>query len=646
MADITELSFVGDWRVTVVSKDAGWSQRVSATGTAAGGVALAGAPGASMDVFGDDRAPWTLRVEHHDGTSGWQPSWLRATSSLAGTRLEYVVESEDVTTSSSDRDFNDLVIRLDKLGLVSQPVPPFAILPENLQAMPEGIFEASLGRYFMAVRVTNIFTLAWPASARVGVSDRCRAWLAAAGVTIVDSWSASEQATLGQAVAAGRVQVGGLPPWASRLIYFKVDVSAAQVRKHQVELQVDSDQGAESTALISKRAKAPIQVSRTTYDATRNVFVSECDVGTLTAAIREMVVDHSTFKRAMGNARRIVRGQGGGTGPGAPRPGRGCDPRALERVRARLRAFLEGKDVDVCAIWRELVCCCAGPGTGDPGGGDWTGAKDPGLAFFVWPTVIDYTIDYRPAFAGQFGPIPYDDPFWKILLIILAILLSLAAMASSTADLANRGDDVVIGTLTGSILNALSADPGSDPASTDPGSIDAAVVTLNGNRSLTPAVFTELDAQSGEFFTATPIVAVDSKIDAAGTHLTNAQIDAIFQNLADNPSDPAAQAAVRVYKSGARSGLALGVMSSLVPRSPRSDHDGNVVWLLNQLRISQDADTTDALSCAGDSGSLWFQQGTNAVVGLNHAGPTDESGSFGIACRIEDVINQLRIRFA
>ncbi|HEX2685571.1 MAG TPA: hypothetical protein VHN14_03095, partial [Kofleriaceae bacterium] len=486
MADLTELSFVGDWRVTVVSKDAGFPQRVSAMGTAAGTVVLAGAPGASIDVLGDEVTPWTLRIEHNDGTSGWRPSWLRATSSLAGPRLEYLITSEDVTTPSSDRDFNDLVIRLDKLGMVSQPVPPFAILPENLQAMPEGIFEASLGRYFMAVRVMNIFTLAWPASAKVGVSDRCRAWLAAAGVTIVDTWSANEQATLGQTVVAGKVRVGALPPWASRLIYFKVDVSAAQVRKHQVELQVDSDQGAEPTALISKKAKAPIQVSRTTYDATRNVFVSACDAGTLTAAIKEMVVDHSTFKRAMGNARRIIRGPDGGTGatrPGTPPPGRGCDPRALERVRGRLRAFLEGKDLDVCAIWRELACCCAGAGGGDPGGGDWTTPKDPGLAFFVWPTVIDYTIDYRSPFAGQFGPIPYDDPFWKILLIILAILLSLAALASSTADLANRSDDVVIGTLTGSILNALGADPGTDPASTDPGSIDAAVVTLNGNRA-------------------------------------------------------------------------------------------------------------------------------------------------------------------
>lgn len=645
MADMTSMSFVGDWRLTVVSRDAGWAQRVSATGTATGTVHLNGAPGASIDVYGNGQTPWTLHIEHNDGSSGWQPNWLRAITSVAGLQLEYVVESEDVTTPASDRDFNDLVVRLDKLGAVSQPVPPFAIRPETLQAMPEGVFEATLGRYFMAVQLTNIFTLAWPASARVGLSDRCRAWLAAAGVTVVDSWSANEQASLGQSVVGGRVVVGALAPWASKRIYFKVDVAAAQVRKHQIELQVDSDQGAESIALISKKAKAPIQVSRTVYDTTRAAFVSECDVGTLTAAIKAMVVDLSTFKRAMGNARRIVRGGRVPGTSGTPGTG-GCDPQELERIRQRLRAFLDGKDVDLCAIWRELACCCAGgPGGPGRGGDDWIDVKDPGLSFFVWPTVVDYTIEYRPPFAGQFGPFPYDDPWWKILLLIIAIILSIAAAVSSTADLANRSDDVVIGTLTRSIMNPQSVAPAANPLPTDPGSIDAAVATLNGNRSLTSAVFTTLDAQSGEFFTATPIVALDGQIDTPGGVLTNAQINAIFQNLADNPTDPAAQAAVRAYKTGARSGLGLALMGSLTPVSPRTD-DGVTTFFLNQITFVQDADTTDSLSCAGDSGSLWFQQGTNAVIALNHAGPSDDSGVRAIGCRIEDVINQLGIRFA
>ena len=646
MAEITSLSFVGDWRITVVSRNAGWDQRVSASGTAGGNVTLAGTPGLSIDLFGDAQTPWTLRIEHNDGSSGWQPSWLQPTSSITGARFEYNIASEDITTSSSDRDFDDLVIRLEKLGMVAQPVLPFAVRPETLQAMPEGVFDATLGRYFMAVRVTNIWTIPWPASARVGLTARCRAWLAAAGVQVVSAWSAADQAAVGQSVVGGRVVVGDLAPWESRLIYFKVDVSAAQVRKHQVELQVDTDQGAEPLALLNRKAKAPIFVSRTTYDPAEKAFVSECDVGRLTAAIGEMVVDHSTFKRAMGNARRIFGGEGGDGPGGTPAPGDGCDPRVLEHVREQLRAFLAGKEVDLCAVWRTLACCCAGK-PGYPGGddGDWTDVPDPGLGFLVWPTRIDYAVDYAPPFAGQFGPFPYEDPWWKVLLVIIAIILSLAAAASSVADLANRSDDVVIGTLTRSIMNPESTSPATNPAPTDPGSIDAAVATLNGNRSLTPAVFTLLDAQGGEFFTATPIVGLDQQIDTPGAIVSNAQIVTIFQNLADFPTDPAAQAAVRAYKTGARSGLGLALMASLVPVSPRTD-DGVTTFFLNQVRFSQDADSSDGLSCSGDSGSLWFQQGTNAIIALNHAGPTDESGDFAIGCRIEDVMNQLGIRFA
>jgi hypothetical protein len=407
----------------------------------------------------------------------------------------------------------------------------------------------------------------------------------------------------------------------------------------------------EDIALINPKATAPISVSRTYYDPTRGAFVSQSDVGTLTATIKELTIDLSTFKRAMGNARKLLRGPGGstglGTGGSSDRGGGRCrDPHLADHIRRQLRAFLEGKDVDLCAILRKLVCCCLCTGDADKGDdGPWTGGKDPGLSFFVWPTVVEYAIDYRPPFAGQFGPFPYDDPWWKILLIILAIILSLAAAASSVADLANRSDDVVIGTLTRSVLNALASKPTDPPVSTDPGSIDAAVATLNGSRTLTSAIFTLMDAEAGEFYTAAPIVALGARIDTPGSTLSNADLDAIFQNLAENPDDPSAQAAVRAYKSGARSGIGRGkMMSKLVPIYPRTD-DGVTRYFINQVCFEQDADSSDSLSCAGDSGSLWVQEGTNAVIGLNHAGPSDDSGGSAGACRIEDVMNQLGIRF-
>jgi hypothetical protein len=657
MADLFELTFVGDWRVTVQSRDAAWDQRVVATNVASGTQILGGVPGMSMDVFGSRETPWTLRIEHNPG-SGWSPSWVRGASAVAGLHYEFLVASEDKTDDTSDRDFNDLVIGLQKLGLAAQPVPPFAVLPETMQAMPEGVFEATLGRYFMAVRVTNIWTLSWPADARVGLTDRCRSWLAAGGVIVIDDWAPEDEAALGQHVIGGRVVVGALPAWGSKLIYFKVDVSAATTRKHQVEIQVFEDGvGAEDIALINPKAKAPISVSRTTYDSTRAAFVSQCDAGVLTASIKELTIDFASFKRAIANARKLLRGTTH-TGPSLLPGGTsgiyrtGCrDPYFLDRIRRELRRFLDGADVDLCSIYRELACYCACGCDSRPrrpgGDGPWTGGKDPGLAFFAWPTVVEYTIEYNTPFAGQYGPIPFQDPWWKLLLILLAILLSLAAGASSVTDLANRSDDVVIGTVTRSILNALSASPTPQPVSTDPGTIDAAVVTLNGNRSLTSAIFSLLDAEDGEFYTASPIVALNGQIDLPGTTLSNADIDTLFQNLHDHPTDPAVSAALRVYKSGARSGIGRGLLvSSLTPVYPRV-HDGVASYLLNQITVCQDlVDTSDALSCSGDSGSLWIQESTNAIVGLNHSGPTDESGSGAGACRIQDVMDQLGIRFA
>ena len=652
MAEITELTFKGDWRITVSSRDAGWQQRVVVSNTADGTRHLNGAPGNSMDVYGNNQASWTLQIEHNDGSHGWQPNWLRSSASISGTHHQVVVESEDITTSSSDRDYNDLVITLEKFGMVSQPVPPFAIRPETLQEMPEGVFEASLGRYFMAVRVCNIWTAPWPHSAHVGLTDRCRTWLSAAGVQIIDAWAPEDQAAFGQQVVGGKVRVGALPAWESKMIYFKVDVTNAAVRKHQVEVQVFSDSGPENIFLLSPKAKAPIFVSRTSYDAASHSFISECDVGIMTVNIKELTVDHTTFKRAMGNARKLVAGLNGGDKPPEgkqPEPGRMCSRRRMVLIRHQLQAFLDGKQVDLCAILRELMCCCAHGGiSGDPGGPDdpWTNGKDPGLTFFAWPTVFDYTIEYRPGFQGQYGPIPYEDPWWKVLLLIIAIILSIAAGASSVADLANRSDDVVIGTLARSIMNTLSVAPAADPPSTDPGTIDAAVATLNGNRDLTPAVFSLLDAEGGEFYTASPINTLGGRVDTPGTTLSNAQIDTIFQNLANNPTDPAAQAAVRAYKTGARSGVGRGVMSSIIPVYTRHDHDGVTRIFVNQIQFRQDTDTTDGMSCSGDSGSLWFQEGTNAVVALNHGGPSDDSGVRGTGSRIEDVINQINIRFA
>ncbi|KAK0622690.1 hypothetical protein B0T14DRAFT_564118 [Immersiella caudata] len=679
MSEQTELRFTGDWRITVTSRDASWGQRVVARGTAAGTQTLAGYVGTTMDVYGNGQTAWTLSIDHNDGENGWKSSWVRGITAVGGgPYLSWSVQSEDKTTPDSDRDFNDLVIKLDKLGMAAQPVPPFALLPGSLQAMPEGVFEATLGRYLMAVRVQNIWTVPWPATARVGLSDRCRGWLAAGGVSVVDVWSQKDEEAVGQRVAAGGVVVGSLQPWETRRIFFKVDVSRASARKHNVELQVLTDFGNETVALISKAARAPMMVSRTTFNQARKAFISQCDVGVMTASIKAMKLDLNTFRRAVSVLRGLSSGSGpggsgsgsgsgsgggqfpgGGSGGGFGHGGQDCYRRTLDSVRADLQAFLDGKEVDLCALWRRLACCCAGGGAGggsgggnggggagggDDGGGDWTGTPDPGLTVFIFPTEVDYSVEYKNPFQGQYGPIPFDDPWWKVLLVIVAIILTIAAAVSGGADLANAGSDDVIGEVARAVLNPLKTEPTTAPAATATGSVDVAVVKLNGNRGLTPAIFTVLDAADDEASTA-PIATLGGQLDTPGTFLTNAQIIAIFQTLANNPTDPAAQNAVRAFKSGARSGTSSGLLvSAVAPIQPRGpEDDGSTVFFINQLRFQQD-ETNNAISCGGDSGSLWFQTSSLAVLGLNHAGP--DSGDFATASRIEDVLEAVGVRFA
>lgn len=648
MAEITKLTLVGDWRVVVQSRDAGWDQRVIVSNTAAGSQTLNGVVGvAPLDVYGNGQAPWELRIQHNDGQHGWQNSWLRpGARQISGSSITQVIESEDITTDTSDRDFNDLVIRLEKLGMVDQPARPFAVWPATMQMMPDGIFETSLGRYFMAVRVRNVWTETWPVDARVGLTQRCRASLAAGGITVIDHWSAADQAAVGQEVVGGRVRVGALEPWNSRLIYFKVDVTHAGVRKHNVEVEV-LEPVAEDLDHLNRKARAQIFVSRTTYDAVQKVFVSTCDRGRMTVAVRELAVDYHTFKRAMGKARKIL-GSDGTNGssvrrvsPLEPREGsRWCARAELERLRRELRAFLDGKDVDICAIWRRLQCCCAyggfdGAGDHQDGNGDWSGRGGTGLEFFAFPTVVDYRIDYLPNFLGQYGPIPFDDPWWKLLLLIIAIILTLATAASAVADLANRSDDVVIGQLTRSRLE-----------DTTDNLVDAAVVTLNGNRSLRTAVFSYLDAAAGEDNT-TPVISLNGIIDTTGATLSNADILTRISRYAATPDDPDAINGVRVFKSGARTGVTFGRMTA-VSSFTRDDHDGVSRSFVDQLYIVHDDPPGSAeLTNSGDSGSLWLTaDASRAIVALNHAGPKDPPHDHAWASRIEDVITELGIEFA
>jgi hypothetical protein len=245
---------------------------------------------------------------------------------------------------------------------------------------------------------------------------------------------------------------------------------------------------------------------------------------------------------------------------------------------------------------------------------------------------MDYRVEYVPGFTGTHGPIPFDDPWWKVLLIIIAIILTLAAAASAAADLANRSDDVVIGEVTRSRLDDL---------------VDAAVVRLNGNRTLTAAIFSILDAEAGEE-NEVPVNTLGTTIDTAGGTMSNAEIAAAIAAFVADPTDPVTQAGVRVFKSGARTGLTFGRMRGVEP-STRDDDDDGVAdrTFQNQIIIEEDPAFPNGVSDSGDSGSLWIHLDTMRIVGLNHAG--NRTANTAIANRIEDVMDVtdgVGIRFA
>ena len=189
----------------------------------------------------------------------------------------------------------------------------------------------------------------------------------------------------------------------------------------------------------------------------------------------------------------------------------------------------------------------------------------------------------------------------------------------------------MVGTVKASVLNAPSTAPSPPPPSTQAGSVDAAVATARGNRSLGSPLFAYLDAATGEP-NASPIVALNGTFNSLG-FMTNADIDAALA--------AGVQANLKVHKSGAGTGVTHGIISALVPVIPRDDETGTLQFV-NQLLIVPDVAFQPAggkVAGLGDSGALWVQTSTNKVVGMTHT-----VGSSGVvASRIQDVMNVLSI---
>jgi hypothetical protein len=268
---------------------------------------------------------------------------------------------------------------------------------------------------------------------------------------------------------------------------------------------------------------------------------------------------------------------------------------------------------------------------------DWLGTGASGLEFLGYPSSVAYGVAYKDGFYGTNGPLAFDTLQWKALLANAMLLFDLGLPGAVGAELISMAAAAVVGNVKSAQLNAPTTAPTTNPPATQAGSVDAAAAKVTAGRALGFPLFSQLDASPNEP-NPTPIAVAGGTFGTSGVFLLNTEISAI---IAAAGSDPGG---LKVHKSGAGTGVTHGLISALVPVSPRDDATGTL-YFLNQVVIVPDSQAPaagGAVAGMGDSGALWIQTRSGKVVGLTH---TVGSGG-AVASRIEDVVNALQIQFA
>ena len=589
------LRFFGSWQLEVQKAIHNWENRFQITGATSGSGTFPGVVGAPMQIDGD---AWNLDAQYRKtGTNVWRDSAMKLLSQPEFVDIDTMIGSEDPLP---EPDFEDIQWNAKFLGdgYFNIPIRPYAVRTNDFMQMPDGIFEAALGGYYMAVRVENHWGLAFTQDHVLNITPQSRAHLAMRNIYVNDGWSSAELDALGQTMSAFGVSLDGLEPGSSRTVYFKLDVRGASPRKHDVTFSLFNRAGMGDVMKEKRYITKKIFVSRSHIDPITHEIVTEVQEGHVRVKLREIAID----KKTAAKRRRPL--------PSAPL---GPSPSPVsDDLRKALERYLAGRRVEphlICDILK-LLCgrdCCE---EGLPLPSDGKYEYPP---FFAFPTKFDYTITPRDPFPGQYGPIPYDDPWWKVLLLIAAAVMFVGGLLAEGADLAYQEDENLIGKLGKFQQN----------------DIDAAICVLDTDRAL--AMKTVLDAQSDEDFKM-PIVGLNGSIGITGAPLTHAEIAALLMLPATDPKR-------KVFKSGARTGLTHGLMAMLV----KDGHPG-AAWTIDQLKILPDpAFPAEPTSQQGDSGSIWVQTATMRPVALNHSGADPDDGSFAFGSLLADVQTRLGI---
>lgn len=597
------LTLSGRWRLAVTKAIHNWRNRFTVSGATAGNGIYPPTVGTTVDA--DGLPGWHLQGQHENPAEPniWHDSEMASLSkTINGAEIHLVLGAEDPLPN---RDFEDIQWTADFAGaMLDIPYRPFAVRPQDLFQMPDGIFDTILGTYYMGVRVRNTWGESFAADHVIDISASGRASLAANGILILDAWTHDELSRLGQTQIGTGMSLSGMAPGETRSVFFKVDVSAAAPRKYEVEFIHLDMSGTPDPNNPKRRVRKQIFVSASYLDEATGDLVCEVDEGTVRMSLRQVAYDLNGFRRS--------RKRGG------CKPSKRHSRTALRDLQRKLQA-LGDKRIDPCELLKAIQCHCTCGDDGPP--------QDPLHPcdkkytygpFYMIPTRFSYGVEPRASFTGQHGPIPYQDPWWKIALLILAVVLLIAGALSEGANTAYHDQDLVIGTLDRFQQN----------------DIDAALCRIDTSRALHQLEVT--DAKSGEPNT-TAVTALDGTVALTIPVMTRAEIDAFL--LAGDINN------LRVFKSGARTGLTFGVIASTT-----SNGHGKSTWSIGQLQIDPDPDPVFGNNMQtndnGDSGSVWIHHATRRPVGLHHSGPTDSTtANFGKASLLEDVQNLMQVTF-
>lgn len=615
------INLYNKWRLEVLEAIHSWENRYVISGASIGNGTYDPVVGNVQQIDGN---AWQIDAQHQPPNENWVSSPMKqeVVTGMEHVNLHLIIGAEDPLPVE---DYKDIRLSAIFLGgkMIEVPYRPYAVRIADLEQMPDGIFEAKLGQYYMGVRVKNIWGIPFTSDNVFDISEESRADLFQKGIQILDSWTQEELDVLGQEVTSQGIKIGHLIPEQSRTIYFKIDVTNAQAKKYEVEFICRNIKGMTDPNHSGRKTSQQIFISRMEYDSTTNSYHFDLPQGRMVLGIDKVAIDEKGYKESVKAAKNKCKKEN-------QKPD-------VKELRAMLKSLLSGKDIDICEVQRLLSCYCHSSDDG----------RNPKDLFCYNPyylilTKMNLKIFPKAPYSGQFGSIPYDDPWWKVLLAIIAAILALLGGAEEGAQAAYEDEDLIIGKLDDFERHQL----------------DAALCRIDTSREL--KFRTVLDAQSDED-NVIPVIDdnLDGLIEISSDFLTKDEID----NLIMEAEESGDMSGLKVFKSGAKTGTTIAQIGEWVSPWQRcdldeaekeldpdcSEHPEKITRFDDEDRptlrfeVMEGGDANSLISNRGDSGSVWVHFDSKRPVALNHSGNRDNNTAIGSL--LEFVADHFNITF-